>query len=48
MSEEINNDQKWKSLWEPALNRCFDEGEIYAILNISKLLLYCLFSQRRK
>ncbi|VVC32663.1 Hypothetical protein CINCED_3A008331 [Cinara cedri] len=25
MSEGMNNDHKWKSLWEPALNKCFDE-----------------------
>lgn len=27
MSEGMNNDQKWKSLWEQPLNKCFDEGK---------------------
>lgn len=34
----MNNDQNWKSLWELALNKCFDEGEIQFIINIPKLL----------
>lgn len=28
MSEGMNNDEKWKSLWQKPLNTCFDEGKI--------------------
>ncbi|XP_025412244.1 uncharacterized protein LOC112684792 [Sipha flava] len=27
MSEGMNNDEKWKSLWQPKFNKCYDETE---------------------
>lgn len=28
MGEEMNNDKNWKSIWQPTLNKCFNEGKI--------------------
>lgn len=32
MSEGMNNDEKWKSLWQPTFNKCFDESKVYLYL----------------
>lgn len=38
MSEGMNNNEKWKSLWQPMFNNCFDESNVYILI----LMLFTL------
>jgi len=32
MAEGMNNDEKWKSIWQNTLNKCFNDGELILML----------------
>lgn len=38
----MNNNDKWKSLWQPTLNKCFDDGNV-VIQNNVHLVVFIRF-----